>query len=350
MSYTKIIFAIVINFIFCTQCFASENVFYVLRHHTSDRMCTFEDSMNSLKKNYRKIDILIPQAYHINETGLVTGEIEPDIFNFATQHKMKIMPLITNSQFDKKIAHEFLSNPDAINKAISSLIALCRENNFYGVQLDFEMIAKEDRDLLTHFYQQAANQLHKNGYKVSFAIAPITTDTPHSLFQKKLLENWEAAYDFKQLGKAADFVSIMAYNQHGIGTTPGPSATEPWTNQVVKYALKYIPANKISIGIPDFSMYWYTGKSSSGKIAVRIRAMDFTSAMKLIHHNKSRLVWDNNAKIYYSIFSRDDLNEYIFVEDIKSFKAKYALIKKYHLRGISVFDLGTEDSRIWEVM
>ncbi len=39
---------------------------------------------------------------------------------------------------------------------------------------------------------------------------------------------------------------------------------------------------------------------------------------------------------------------FLFLEDQRSFSAKLKLAKFFHLRGISVFRLGTEDPRIWQ--
>ena len=48
----------------------------------------------------------------------------------------------------------------------------------------------------------------------------------------------------------------------------------------------------------------------------------------------------------------EEVEETIFkiIEDAKSFAAKLALVKKFHLRGISVFRLGIEDAGIWPVL
>ncbi len=336
---------------FTTSCFAAENIFYVLRYSTADRMTSTENTRHSLKKNYKKIDILIPQAYVINEAGEVNKQMEPEQYDFATQHHMKIMPLVTNTQFSGDIAHKFLSDANAQNKAINTLIDICKKNHFYGVQFDFEMIKLTDRDALTAFYTLAANEFHKNNLPISFAVAPVITDHTSSLFLKKSYENWEGAYDLKKLGEVADFVSIMAYNQHGGGLTPGSTASLPWVNEAVKYALQYIPANKISLGIADYSTHWYTGSNivnNVEKIAVKMRALDYKEATSLASRNDAKFIWDKQASIYYVIFTKHWLNEYIFLEDAKSFAAKNKLVSKYKLRGISVFDLGTEDPAIWQ--
>jgi spore germination protein YaaH len=142
----------------------------------------------------------------------------------------------------------------------------------------------------------------------------------------------------------------MSYNQHGSGTTPGTTAGYAWMEQVIKYALQYIPANKISLGIPSYSTYWRTRDNSEGRIVVKMNAIGFERAMTLIKDHDAELIWDKKAKISYAIFLHDWLNEYVFLEDKTAFEAKYKLMKKYDLRGISVFDLGDEDPRTWEIL
>lgn len=332
---------------------ASQNIFYVLRYHASDRLSTPSDSFKSLSKNYKKIDILIPQAFVINEEGELSKEVEPEILDFAEKHALKIMPLVTNTQFSSTVAHQFLLNEAAQNKAIDALVKICQEKHFYGVQLDFEMVRSSDRDLLTHFYNLAAEKMHQHGFKISYAIAPIVTENPDTLFLKKIYENWEGAYDLKALGKTADFVTIMAYNQHGGPTTPGPTASLPWVRQTLTLVLKDIPPSKVSLGLADYSMHWYTGPerlSSTEHLGVRARALSYEKANQLVHDNKLKLSWDSEAAVDYVIYLHQWLNEYLFLEDAKSFAARERLVKKYKLHGVSVFDLGTEDPGIWRVL
>ena len=78
--------------------------------------------------------------------------------------------------------------------------------------------------------------------------------------------------------------------------------------------------------------------------------ISYRQAQKLLKKVHAQLNWDNNSKINYAFFQRDWLNEYLFVENDKSFQAKQALAKKYHLRGVSVFTLGSEDPKIWALL
>ena len=262
------------------------------------------------------------------------------------------MPLVTNVSFSKAKAHQFLSDLEAQKKALDALLNLLDQYHFIGAQFDFEMIALDDRDKLSQFYKLAADTLHQKKYLVSFAVSPtVTDDVTLSSFTKKVYENWEGAYDFKAIGAAGDFISIMAYNQHGVATTPGPTASYTWTEAAVKYALKFVPAKKISLGLPDYSTHWYTGANKeTGKITVMSSAMSYSDAERLLKSFHAHTLWDKQEKINYAMFERFWLNEYMFFEDAKSFAAKYSLVKKYHLRGVSVFDLGTEDERVWSTL
>ncbi|HEU5280375.1 MAG TPA: glycosyl hydrolase family 18 protein, partial [Gammaproteobacteria bacterium] len=275
---------------------------------------------------------------------------DDNIIEAAEHHHIKIMPLVTNSLFDTTIVHQFLHDPSAETKALNTLLTNCKAKHFDGLQFDFEMVALSDRDALTAFFKQAADLLHQNKLHISFAVAPVTSNDPQTYFQKKLYQNWEGAYDLKALGEFADFISIMTYDQHASGTTPGTTAGYDWVNQVIINALKVVPAKKISLGIPGYSTHWYLGHEAhhTERTHVNMEALSHADTMKLIEKHHAKLTWDNNAKINYSIFLSDWLNQYVFIEDAKSFAFKYSLTKKYHLRGISYFDLGSEDPHIWE--
>lgn len=336
------------------NCYAIENLFYILRSNSPARITSIQNATASLKQHTNDVNILVSQAYQIDEHGMVWGFIDPDVMAISKKHSIKLMALITNVDFDQKRAHQFFESAEAQTRAIQSILEACRKNHFYGVQFDFEMIPIKDKEALTHFYQQATEALHKHGFIVSYAVAPVVADSlQSSFFLKKLYERWEGAYDLSVLGKIGDFVTVMTYNQHGEGTTPGPTATVPWVEAVIQYTLQYVPAEKISLGIPAYSTYWYTGPgsgSSSNKVSSHMTDIDYQKVLFLLQKYKAHTQWNDKDKVNYAIYDHDWLNEYLFIEDVKSFAAKLALVKKYHLRGISVFDIGTEDPKIWEVL
>lgn len=326
-----------------------ENIFYILRsdNHESDS----QQALNSFKQHYKTINILISQAYQVDANGNLLGHPNPEAVMFAKTHGIKVMPLVTNKNYDPQKTHKFLHNPFAMNRAIHEMVATCQQYHYYGLQIDFESASLKDYGILNRFYQRVSKSLHQAGFKVSFALAPLTSDK--SRFLKRIYEAFKSAYQFKAINNAADFVSIMAYDQHCGGTNPGPNASIGWDEKAIEYALKYFPRKKISLGVPDYSYYWYTREENTWmgeRIKHAIEDLSFKGVDFLMNTQHVHLKWDRNQKVDYAIFGHYYSQQYLFVEDKRSFEAKLDLVKKYHLRGISVFRLGLEDPKIWNVL
>lgn len=334
--------------------FATENAFYILRDHSSNRLTPYSASYADLTQQTKKIQLLIGQAYHIDQYGVVTGSIDQETVDFAKTHGIKLMVLVTNSLFDNERAHKLLSNDTAKKKAIQSILDLCIANHYYGVQFDFEGIKIVDRDLLTQFFKEATDALHQHGFKVSFAVIPTVSAAERtSEFLIRKYRNWSGVYDLKALGEMGEFVTLMAYDQHASGTTPGPLAGYAFDEALLQNTLQYIPSQKISLGIPSYSSYWKTSNDPNNlaaKISMSLNVIPYKDMHDLLTKSHAKLLWDSTDENYYAILEKHYLHEYAFVEDKSAFKAKMSLVKKYKLRGISLFDLGNEDPDIWKVM
>ncbi|OGT36344.1 MAG: hypothetical protein A3F11_10355 [Gammaproteobacteria bacterium RIFCSPHIGHO2_12_FULL_37_14] len=353
MTPIKILLAILL-LAFSPLSLAIEQSFYILRTYTPSQISSNKNAIDSLNHHFKKINILISQAYRVDKEGKVSGGVDPKVFAFAKQHSLKLMVLITNVGFDKDKAHYFLTHPAAQKKAMAAILTACQQNHYYGVQFDFEGISIKDSRALTKFYLSATEILHQHGFHVSFAVIPLVGEAPYATsFLKRKYENWGGVYDLQKLGDKSDFITIMSYDQHEQGTAPGPTASISWVEATIKHTLKFVPAQKVSLGIAVYSAYWYTGNnsgSSTKRITLNLADMNYEQVNSLIKKRDIKLTWDKNNKINYAIYLHNWLNEYLFVEDSQSFKAKIQLAKQYKLRGVSVFSLGNEDPRIWNTL
>lgn len=303
----------------------------------------------SMKKNIRYLNIIAPQAYQVDAKGTVWGELDPLVMRMAKRHHVRILPLLTNQDFDSKITHKFLENQTAQTKAIRSMVEICEKQSIAGFQIDFEHILLSDKNAFSKFYQKAASALHAHHFMISVAIIPRITDiTPATAHDRSALEYWNGAYDYTVLGKASDFVTLMTYDQHGGGTTPGSSCEPGWLKKVIVYALKYIPANKISIGLPIHSSYWYTAVGKD--LYVGESDLTYQQADYLIKEHHAQIIWDKKTTVPYVIFTEDNLNRFVFLQNAQTFQLAMHLIKHYQLRGVSLWCLGYEDPQIWKII
>lgn len=326
-----------------------EHTFYILRGDSLNNPSPQSPGPHLNDAQLKKISILIPQAYVLNQNGILAGEVNPQFLAAAKKLGFKIMPLVTNENFDYLRIHQFLHNAQAQKTAIRFMLSACRTNHFYGLQLDFENVHVNDRKALTRFCRLAATALHKQGYAISFTIVPNTSNQPPaSNYLRARFNNWSGAYDYVALGKISNFVTLMAYDQHTGDTTPGPVAGYSWDERIVRYARQYIPANKIYLGIPTYSGFYFT--ESNGRTSSALAQISYDTAMSLINLHHAPLLWDANDKVNYTFYTNNALYEYIFLENAQSFQAKYDLAKKYGLGGISVWRIGMEDPGIWQVL
>ncbi len=316
-----------------------------------------ESAFKSLEEHIDQITIVSPKAYDVDEKGIVWGGVDPRVIDLARKHNVKVMPLIKNRGFDQVLLHNLLSDSVAVGRMVQTLVDLCTQNKFIGIQFDFENLNISDRDPYTNMCRRAAEALHEHGFKLSLAVVHRPEENPGTTeYLAWLFENWRAGYDLKKLADIVDFISVMTYSQHTGRTTPGPVAAIDWVNKVARYFLKYVPPDKLSLGIPLYSEHWYTAFDSSpsnvsGQYAhSSANSLDYDGVEALISRFNAKVQWDQNDQVHYAVLDNDGVFEYLYIEDAKSFAAKVELVKKYHLRGFSAWVLGYEDPAVWKVL
>ncbi len=344
----RLFFITVLSSLF-SLAFGMQTLFYS-NHDLSDYSFSSDKIIHEIQQRRSLIDIVAPQVYELAANGLITGSIDSSLLSDSKRDHLKLMPLIINKGFKQPQLTAFFNHPAAEQRAIAGMLMLCQRYHLYGIQLDFENINLNDRSAYTQFFAKAASVLHKNGFAISATVVPFIRHAPnYTAYNSWYKSNWNGAYDLAGLAKQADFITIMTYDKHTSYTTPGPIAPLHWVKAVITSALKVVPANKISLGIPAYSGLWRTD-SLGDHFQAREHQISYTQAMQLVKKFKATLVWNATSQSASTSFEHHFLNEYLFLENAESFKAKLALAKKYQLRGISVWQLGQEDPAIWQVL
>jgi spore germination protein len=143
----------------------------------------------------------------------------------------------------------------------------------------------------------------------------------------------------------------MTYDQHTRRTPPGPVAGIPWVEKVLAYVQSLgVPPDKISLGIPDYSDYWYATYDLAAGGHVTGNQLPYKTALGLLAQHDAKPAWDAEQKVNWARWENDGLFEYLFLEDADSFRSKLALVPKHHLRGFSVWVIGSEDARVWDLL
>jgi len=318
-------------------------------------------SVRSFLAHADKIDILVPAWYSVDANGLVSGGPNPLVLETARQHHVPVMPIVVNGEFSQDDFHKLLMNRAAYETMASRLMAACKENGYIGFQFDFENIHWTDRSSLSIMVSNVASEFHSAKLQLTIATVPNAPGAPgEGGFSNWIYENWRGAYELPALAQSVDLICLMTYDQHTRWTAPGPVAGWAWTTGNLDYALKFVPREKLSLGIPLYGYHWFAGTPvkapaqpgfpSTDKPNPSAEYIATDDAMDLAHTYGGHVEWDPVDRSSWLFFYRDDLREWIFFTDARTFRERYALVKDRGLQGFCSWVLGEEDAAIWELL
>jgi spore germination protein YaaH len=308
------------------------------------------DSVASFMAHKDKIDIISPTWYQIDQDGFVSGEPQPIVLKAAKDAHLTIIPLFALMNHDK--AHALFADPKAQDAMIASLLRECRDNGYDGVNLDIEDVMWTDRDGLSALVKKTSDALHHEHLQVQIDVVPYAPGHPgETAFSTWMFQEWRGAYDLKALAGSVDLICLMTYDQSTRWTVPGPVDGWVWTNQNLDYALKFVPKNKLSLGIALYGYHWYTGEPGlDAKGRTPHPTADYISEPNAIFLRDTyggKTQWDDEEHTPWFFINRDQMREWVFYTDKRAFMDRYGLAKQSNVQGICAWVLGEEDPTIW---
>ncbi|MDI6710233.1 MAG: glycosyl hydrolase family 18 protein [Bacillota bacterium] len=275
-------------------------------------------------------------TYLLERDGSLTGQVPVTAVRQARQNHLRTFLLIHNYRqgFDTRAAHSVLTNQYRRSKLVNSIVWLVRHYGYTGVNIDLEGIPAGDRWAFNAFLRELDKKISPYGL-LTVSVPAKTWDDPGNA--------WSGAYDYQTIGRTADLVMIMSYDEHWIGGAPGPIASLPWVRKVVDYAVRTIPRNRLLLGIATYGYDW----SSRGS-----RILSWREARDLVaRYGWQRVVWDDHAACPRLVYwDRNGIRHEVWFENEYSLRFKLDLVHAYGLRGIAVWRLGFEDARFWQVV
>jgi spore germination protein YaaH len=310
------------------------------------------DAIRSFLAHSGKVDLLVPTWYQVNADGLVTGAPNPTVLDAAHRGNVPVMPIL--ALFGKKTFHDLASSTEAQDRMNDAMLRECHLHGYTGFQLDFENLLWTDRDGLNALVKRSAEALHKAGMQLTIATVPNAPGYPGTGgFAKWIYTDWRGAYDLAELAKSVDLICLMTYDQHTRWTMPGPVAGWKWTMDNLEYALKFVPKEKLSLGIPLYGYHWFTGAPTTDKTSGDEKpnpSADYIStpdALQLAAAYQGKVEWDAEDHNAYFYFYRDQMREWIYFTDLRTFRERYQLAQERGLEGFCSWVLGSEDPEIW---
>ncbi len=290
------------------------------------------------------LDEVSPSYFDVGSNGkLVVNDIDKEFVDNMHERGIKVVPFFSNHWSRERGVAAF-SNTDIVT---TELVNAVLEYNLDGVNVDLENMTEGSKSWYVTFVKTLREKMPEDKLVVvSVAANPNGWTT-----------GWHGSYDYEELGKYADYLMIMAYDEHYEGGEAGPVASYEFVEKSITYATKYVVKEKLVLGLPLYGRYWKTGASSGGA------AISLMQVESLVKNYQSSVTYDTqyqSMKAVVTIKESDTkpkvsgqtltAGEYvIWYENNDTMASKLELVNEYDLKGAGTWRLGLEAASMWDV-
>ena len=290
------------------------------------------------------VNVVSPSFFYIDENGIfrenigVSGETYID---WAHGNGYKVWPMVSNAPAANEsleITSEIMNSYENRKQLIEQIVEACVTYDLDGINIDFENMKQEDKDVYSRFIIELTPRLNEIGMVVSVDVtAPDGGET------------WSMCFDRNVIGDVADYIIFMAYDQNGVSsTTAGTTAGYNWiTLNLVKFLqTEEIDSDKLILGIPFYTRIWT--EDANGEI-VRNPTVNMEDIEEVLPDDVQRM-WDDELKQYYVEYQDGDYTRKMWIEDVESLKAKVSLVNENNLAGVASWQYGMETEDVWQML
>ena len=290
------------------------------------------------------VNVVSPSFFYIDENGSFrenVGESGENYIKWAHKNGYKVWPMISNAPAANEsleITSEIMNSYENRKQLIEQIVDACVAYDLDGINIDFENMKQEDKDLYSRFIIELTPRLHEIGMVVSVDVtAPDGGET------------WSMCFDRNVIGDVADYIIFMAYDQNGISSkTAGTTAGYNWIElNLVKFLqTEEIDSDKLILGIPFYTRIWTV--DANGEV-LRNPTVNMEDIEGVIPDGVQK-TWDDELKQYYVEYQDGDYTRKMWIEDVESLKAKVSLVKENNLAGVASWQYGMETQDVWSML
>ena len=305
-----------------------------------DYFSEYSSAPNRTGTKIEGINVVSPSFFYLEKLG--KGNLLENVdssgknyISWAHSNGYKVWPIVSNNSMQETTS-EIMNDYELRKKLINQILDYTQKYNIDGINIDFENMKEEDKNLFSRFLIELTPRMKEIGKVVSVDV----TEPDGS-------PEWSLCFNRNVIGKIADYIMFMAYDQTGsFSNNPGTTAGFNWVNVNVNKFLgqEEVSKEKLILGIPFYTRLW---KEKDGKVTSTVVSMK--NIESVIPSNASK-EWDDNLKQYYVQYEKDRAIYRMWVEDEKSIKEKLSIIKEKGLQGAGFWVKDFEKESVWNLI
>ncbi len=288
------------------------------------------------------VNVVSPAFFYLDKNGNLRENIGSKgqaYIEWAHQNGYKVWPMVSNAEAATEslsITSKIMNSYELRQKLIESIVEKCVKYRLDGINIDFENMKQEDKDMFSRFIIELTPRLKEIGL-----ITSVDVTAPDGG------ETWSMCFDRNVIGDAVDYIVFMAYDQYGVSSTkPGTTAGYDWVKLSLNKFLKTeeIKPEKIILAVPFYTRVWTTtpyGKTTSNALSMK--------NIDTVVPEDAERKWNDDLKQNYVEYTDEDNKKQVWIEDINSLKAKLSLITENNLAGVGSWAKDMETDNVWQL-
>ena len=292
-------------------------------------------SFSSLKEHLDHLDMIIPEWLHLTEADGSLREDDPIHRRQVTQYirsrypDLPITPLINNwngTEWEGEKVAKLVEDPKTREKLIQGLLEYLDKNGFQGVSIDFENLPHRAQLGMLTFMSELYSATRSRGFSVSMNVPAL-----------------DPAWNYSEYAKVADFLIVMAYDEHWSSGSAGPIASVGWFTQVLVKQIAEIPPEKLLVALANYAYDWPPTGPAQEKT--------FGEAVLTAKESGATISLDaNSLNPYFDYEDDDNALHHVWMLDAVSLFNQLVAARALHPRGYALWRLGSEDPAVWNIL
>lgn len=206
-------------------------------------------AISNILSNSKGVNVISPTWFYLTDTSGNIGSLaSSDYVTYCHQNGVEVWALVSNfgakdQGLESPDLTEILTYSSRRENLINNLISAAIQYNLDGINVDFESVDPSVGDAYIEFIRELSLKCANNGVVLS-----VDNYAPTS---------YTAFYNRAEQALFADYVIVMAYDEHYAGSEEAGSVSSiGFVKDAVTNTLAEVPASQLILGMPFYTRVW----------------------------------------------------------------------------------------------
>ena len=300
---------------------------------------TANANIENVLSSAKGVNVISPTWFYLDgDDGSIASLASYDYVNYCHSKDVEVWGLVSNLENTDVDVAKVLNTTSIRDNLVNQLIAAAIQYDLDGINVDFESLSSEVGDGFIQFIRELSLKCNNNGIVLS-----VDNYVP---------SEYTTMYQRDEQALFADYVVLMAYDEHYSGSDEGPVASIDFVKKGVEDTLKEVPADQLILGIPFYTRIWEETPSDTQESGYTLssEAVGMSEVESRLAANGVRTQWLDDEGLYYAEYEKDGKTYKMWIEDQNSIEEKLKVYQDNNLAGVAFWKLGLEKNSIWDTI